>query len=52
MTFAYRHDSWTFTTEIHRIGPAIQVLASLELRSLTCTKAVYPRLVRLPEKSL
>jgi hypothetical protein len=27
MTFTYRHDSRTFTAEIHRIGPAIQVVA-------------------------
>ena len=27
MTFTYRHDSRVFTAEIHRIGPAIQVVA-------------------------
>ena len=27
MTFTYQHDFRTFTAEIHRIGPAIQVVA-------------------------
>ena len=27
MTFTYRHDNRSFTAEIHRIGPAIQVVA-------------------------
>ena len=27
MTFEYHHNSRTFTAEIHRIGPAIQVVA-------------------------
>ena len=27
MTFTYRHDSRVFTAQIHRIGPAIQVVA-------------------------